>query len=200
MYPNTPEPLPSDYLDQIATQSSKSQSLKNPLVIAAVVAVVLILVVSVLGILASGRSKDTDTLAARLVNTKTIVDDATSKIKDSQLKAINSTFNLYLTNTIRDITPILEAEGTKITKLDAKVLSLESTSTLEQTLEDARLNAIFDRVYAREMAFRLDTTLTLMKKIYSQTSKNSLKTYLSEAYENLEPIQAQYDGFNSAKL
>ena len=72
------------------------------------------------------------------------------------------------------------------------------TAATEERLEDARLNAVFDRTYAREMEYQLATLLALMERVYSSTSSSSLKEYLEESYDNLEPLHEQFAAFDEA--
>lgn len=80
--------------------------------------------------------------------------------------------------------------------LSKTVTSAESDTTILATLEDARLNATYDRIYASEMAHQLDITIILMQKIYKSTSDANLKSVLDTAYKSLQPIQKQFENFN----
>lgn len=198
MYPETPtNPTPTDYLNQIAPQAPKpALSLASkPIMLGGIAIIVLLVIIIVLGSM-TGGVKPTQQLAARLTTTADTVDYATSNIQSSALRALNSDIRIYLTNTIRDIDPILAKDNVKISSLDKKVLALESNTDMLARLEDARLNVDFDNTYAREMSYQLDMTLLLMKKIYTSTSSKSLKSFLEEAYVNLAPIQLQFSEFN----
>ena len=198
---NPEKPLSSiDYLNQIAPQAPKksffSLSPKN-LIIFGGIAVVIISIIALISSLAGGINQ-TERLTARLLSTEKIMDSATSKIKTSKLRTLNGNLKIYFTNTIRDIKPILAADKIDITKLDAKVTSAESSDKILAKLEEARLNVMYDRTYAREMSYKLDTILTLMKQIQNNTKNAKLKTFLQEAYKNLEPTQKQFAEFNAA--
>lgn len=200
MYPeNQINPTPTDYLDQIAPNTPQHNGLfdKRPIIFAGIAAVVLLIIILLISTL-SGGTKPTEQLAARLTITAETVDTATGNIKGSKLRALNSNLKIYLTNTIRDIEPILKKNDVNINKLDKKVLAKESNANMLSRLEDARLNAIYDRTYAREMSYQLDITLSLMRQIYNSTSSSSLKTFLDSAFTNLEPIQQQFSDYNQA--
>ncbi|MFZ2125477.1 MAG: hypothetical protein WA087_02725 [Candidatus Saccharimonadales bacterium] len=199
MYPETPtNPTPTDYLNQIAPQAQKPSSLfsSKPIMLGGIAVIILLIIVIVLGSMNSGI-KPTQQLAARLITTADTVDYATDNIKSSALRELNSKLKLFLTETIRDINPILAKDGVKISSLDKKILALESNTNMLARLEDARLNVDFDNTYAREMSYQLDITLLLMKKIYTSTSSKSLKSFLEDAYTNrLAPIQQDFSKFN----
>ena len=80
----------------------------------------------------------------------------------------------------------------------SKITASENGEKLKTTLEDARLNATFDRTYAREMSYQLETVAALMKDIYTNTNSKSLKTFLEATDNNLQPIKQQLAEFNAA--
>lgn len=191
-------PLSTDYLDQIAPQPKRRFSLdkKQWIILGGIGAVVVVLILAIIIGSMSSSTKPTETLAARLESTATVVDDAAGKIKSSSLRALNSNLKIFLTNTIRDIKTPLQKDGVDINKLDKDVVKKESSDKMLATLEDARLNARYDRIYAVEMAYRLDTIVTLMQQIYKNTNNQALKTFLDSAYNNLEPTQKQFANFD----
>lgn len=194
-------PTGVDYLNQIAPQKPSSKWLKpGPqlfLIIGAILVVFVIILSVVLGIISANTRKPLQQLSARLSATATVVDDWQKEIKSSQLRSLNSNLKLYLTNINRDIAAPMKQSGVDVAKLSDSILQEESTDQLNQRLEDARLNGIFDRVYAREMAYRLDTILALMRQINSSTGNNSLKQFLSDSYDSLQPAQESFAEFNA---
>jgi len=200
MYPNNEKPTnPADYLNQIASQGPKKANFfqKQPILLASIGLVILIVSFIIIGNLSSGTGP-LEQLAARLLATESTANDATAKLKSTQLRTINSNLKNFLTNTIRDITPIIADENIDIDKLDNKILSSESNADMLAVLEDARLNVTYDRTYAREMAYQLDNIIILMNQINKNTSNNTLKTFLSDRTINLEPIQKDFADFNAA--
>jgi hypothetical protein len=204
MYPdNNQNVSPSDYLNQIAPQQQRnkfdllSQKPSHVVLMALGLVSVIILIASIIGLM-SGNGNDIEHLAARLTSTQSTAASATENIKSPQLRALNSSLQLYLTNTIRDATPIFVRNGVKMDSLSNSVKSAESNTKMLAVLEDARLNAIYDRTYAREMAYQLDTLITLMRKVYNNTSSKSLKNFLSTAYKSLEPTQKQFADYFAA--
>ncbi|NTW62316.1 hypothetical protein HGB25_02825 [Candidatus Saccharibacteria bacterium] len=203
-YPNNPQPPVNsfDYLNQISQQPVKKSGLftKKPVMIGGIMTLsilAMIILFAIISALFGGISQE-NRMAAKLVTTSSTVDSATPNIKSTQLRAINSNLKILLTNTIRDAKPILKNNNIDITKLDKTTLSKESNKKLLSTLEDARLNAVFDRTYAREMSYQLDTTLSLMNQIYNSTGDKKLKSFLLTSYDNLSPIQKQLEDYNAA--
>lgn len=203
MYPNQPQPQPQqtpiDYLNQIAPQAPKKINFtrKQWMLIGGLGLVLLIAIIIIIAGSLSGNSKPTEQLAARLATTAKIASDAQAKLKSTDLRALNSNLKIYLTNTNRDIVAPLAESHINIKTLDKKIVADESGAAMIAKLEDARLNAVYDNTYAHEMAYQLDTTMTLMKQIYNSTGNKDLKSFLDAAYTNLQPIQKQFASFNA---
>lgn len=191
---------PIDYLNQIAPEQPK-QGMNNKFFFLLIGGG--LLVATVVGILAltsgnSGPTQKIQTLSARLTTLQAISSDAQKKIKSGTLRSTNSTLTIFLTNANRDIVDPLSKNGIDIKKIDKSIQTKENGEKLKQTLEDARLNATFDRTYAREMSFQLDTVSALMKDIYASSGSKSLKEFLERTDANLQPIKTQLADFNAA--
>lgn len=164
----------------------------SAILLAIAIAVTLLIVIS-----ATSNKGTLQHLAARLQSTETIVSGAQSKIKSTQLRALNSNLKIYLTNTNRDIVDPLSKQNVDVNKIDKSITSSETGKDVTDRLEDARLNAVYDRTYAREIAYRLETILALMHQIDDSTSSKSLKSFLDGAITNLEPSQKSFEDFNA---
>jgi len=215
MYPNqppqtptppqipTPSQNPGDYLNQIAPQAPKKSvftfGIKQLLIIGAALVLLVIILSVVVGALTGGKKEPLERLSARLTATQAIVTAAKPNLKSSELRSLNSNLDLYLTDTNREITAPLLSAGIDIKKLSKNIVASESTADLSTRLEDARLNAVFDRTYAREMAYQLGTLITLMSQTYNSTSNAELKTFLKSAYDNLKPTQESFANFTTGE-
>lgn len=207
MNPNQPQspmpPLPpQDYLNQIAPQQVKKSFFvmgpKLVLIIGAFLVIAVIVVAIVVNVLVQNSRGPLEHMAARLESTATIAAAAQKNLKSNQLRSLNSSLNLYLTDINGDIATPLKSAGVDVEKLDKKIVSAESGSDITATLEEARFNGYFDRTYAREMSYRLQTLITLMQQVYASTGNSELKSFVKTVYDNLEPTQKSFDEFNSA--
>lgn len=198
MYENNSQQNPADFLDQIAPKSNQNSWLmsKKPLLIG-LGAMIMLLIAIFIGMLSSGSTQTVTRLAARLQDTTKIAESATQKIKDSQLRALNSNLKQRLLSQIQELTPFVVKEGAKIDNLDKKLIASETSTAIMSVLEDARLNGTYDRIYAREMAFKLDTVITLMNQLKKTSNNKSLKDYLTNSINNLTPIQKDFADFNA---
>ena len=196
-----------DYLNSIAPTASQRSTLgfiKGPLkpvhyifaALAALVVIVIILSI-VLNIVNGGVNAKAERLSARTQATFTITEAAKERIKSADLRGLNSSLGLYLTDINNKLIPPLKSMGITTTKLPANVRSQEAGKAITERLEDAYFNAIYDSTYAREMAYQLSTILTLMKEIYQSTNNAALKTLLQTSYASLEPTQAAFEAFTT---
>lgn len=198
--PAQPQPQPQysiDYLNNIAPKQQKNTPNKL-LVIIGILVILLIVAVAAIGLSGlGGASSGTklQTLAARLDNLQDVSEKAQPHVKNNQLRGTNSSLTLYLANANRDIAEPLKNNGIDVKKLDKSIVAKEKNAALTTTLEDARLNAIYDRTYAREMNYQLSTTLLLMDDINASTKSKSLQTFIATTKSNLEPIEEQMSDF-----
>ncbi|MBC7943531.1 hypothetical protein H7X68_03485 [Candidatus Saccharibacteria bacterium] len=199
MNPNQPD-YSIDYLNQIAPQAPKKGWLtRKQLIIAGVLGFfVFLALIMIVAAVSNNSPEPTRQLAARLKATEAIVSDAQRGLNSTQLRTLNSNLKIYLTNANRDIVAPLAKVGINVAKLDKNLVASEAGATMTSRLEDARLNAVYDRTYAREIAYQLETVTTLMSQVYNATRNKDLKTFIDETRINLDPIQKQFAEFNAA--
>lgn len=200
MNPNAP--VPANYLDQIAAPQIKKPRLQFNLKTIILLGLALLIVVggisAVGGALTESRKKPWEQLSARLDSTAEIIDSSSGLIKNSQLRSTNSSLKLYLANATRDIATPLQSLKIDAKKIPKEVTAAESTTEILATLDDARLNAVYDSTYAREMSYQLSKLLTLLQQLYASSSKESTKTFLETTYTNLQPLQKTLASFSAS--
>jgi len=160
---------------------------------------ILVILVGILSLLGggSGPTKNMQTFAVRVQTLEKITSSSQKNIKSNDLRGANVNLNIFLTNTDQGMTAPLEKNGVIITKIDKTITAAENGDAITAKLEDARLNAVFDRTYAREMSYQLAALQTLMNTIYKNTKSSSMKSFLKTTNESLVPIKKQFDTFNS---
>lgn len=194
------QPYSIDYLNEIAPQQQKSP-MNNKMfffVIGGGLLLALIIGFFVLFNGGGGKTKNMEVLAARLQTLETVATESQKNIKSGELRNTNSNLTIFLTNTNRDITEQLATSGINTEKLSESVKSAEDGAKLKETLEDARLNAVFDRTYAREMSYQLETVSGLLVELYNNTNRQSFKDFLETTDKNLNPLIEQFSEFNAA--
>jgi lipopolysaccharide export LptBFGC system permease protein LptF len=202
MYPDTNQnnPTPIDYLNQIAPAPQKPGLNKAAVAVVVIgIALVLAVVVGFLMFISNSSSSPkatTQTLTARLQATQEVSEKAQINIKSSKLRSINSTLKVILTNANRDIATPLATANIDAKKLDKTIVAKEKADPIAADLEDARLNAVFDDTYAREMSYKLSTISILMDQIYATSNSKAMQDFLLKTDTDLQPIKQQLDEFN----
>lgn len=196
----SPNPIPSDYLDQIASPQQKP-GMGNKLflvVIAGAVLLVIFLVIAIFSSLGGSKAVSTERLALRLQTLQKVSQDSQKILSSSALRSINSNLKASLINANRDIAKPLKAAEIDLKKADKELATSENGTKLKAVLEDARLNATFDRTYARELSYQLETTTVLMNRLLATTKSASLKTFLQVTLKDLVSLQKQFSQYSSA--
>jgi hypothetical protein len=204
-YQAPPAASPLDYLNQIAPQQQTKKPLFKGLRGIILIGLILVVIVSILALVVnlatSGQSAPGQQLAVHLKSGQTLADGAQGQLKSSTLRSLNSNLRIFYTNTNRDAAAPLLAAGVSVAKLDETAVANESSriALVKQRLEDARLNAVYDRTYAREMAYELATLMALIRQVYNQSNDATLRSYLDNTYKNLEPTQASFAAYNEER-
>jgi hypothetical protein len=69
---------------------------------------------------------------------------------------------------------------------------------LDKTLDDAFLNAVLDRTYAREMSYNLDVINSLMKRVESSARSSDSKASLNEIIKSLDVSSNQFREYSQS--
>lgn len=189
-----------DYLNQIAP-APKKPGLDNRIFLFVIGGgLILAAIVGMLTLFSGGNgpTEKMQTLAVRMEVLQGIASKSQKNIKSNKLRNTNSSLAIFLTNANRDIETPLANNGIQLEKINKDIKTKEETDgeALAKKLEDARLNAVFDRTYANEMSYQLTTVETLMKSIYKSTKSKSMKSYLEATDKNIAPIIKQLNDFN----
>ena len=191
-----------DYLDQIAPQAVKHTFTMNKprlFILIGLIAIVVVIILAItVGAITSARKDPWERLAARVDATAAVANSSEGKIKNSELRSINSNVKISLTNTTRDLIAPLITADVNSKKLSKPILEQESSTKMIARLEDARLNAKYDSTYAREMNYQLSNLLTLLKQLYSTSSNEKNKTFLKATYDNFAPVQQSLAEFSAS--
>lgn len=187
-----------DYLDQIAPPPSGPKFFSGSFTwILIGLAVIFMVAVGIIS-LNSGNSstKVAQNAYLRFDNLSKVTAKYHKYLKDSKLSSTDSNFTIFMTNAQRDLVDPMAKNGLAIKNIDKKLKATESTYSddVATKLEDARLNAILDRAYAREMAYQAQLLLEMYNKMAKSNSK-SIKDNATKTIPNLEPIQKAFADF-----
>ena len=200
--PSTPTQYSADYLDQIAPGAGGPKLFSGSFTwILVGLAVVFMFAVGIIALSSGGNNTaSAQTAYFKIENLIIISDNYRRYLKSSKLTTTNTNFKIFLSGAKTDITTPLTQNGFDVTKPDQTLKGQEkSVSTeLASTLEDARLNAILDRVYAREMAYQAQLLLELYTKMTKSNAPGIADT-AKKTIPNLQPIQKSFADFSGAE-
>lgn len=206
-----------DYLEQIAkdTRTGKPKkegflgtiqnlpSTTKKLIIGGIAAV---FVVMIFGMILSGGDKNKERDYVDMINLRTTsmmkgIQDYNKLVKSSELRSMGNSLNAVLTETNYAVSTSLKEDfevkngkpNKEKTQTDEDALAEE----LYTTLENGRLNAILDRVYAREYAYQIAMLIALEQETYVKTNKENLKALLTTSMDNLDRLHEQFDNFEA---
>ena len=210
MQPQQPQQQPgpqpqyaSDYLDQIAAKPVVKTI--NPMFlwvgIGGFLLLVIILTFAILGSSSNTTPKQQlNRFGAEITSLEEVSKDAQKNIQSGELRSTNSSLTLITTNTKRDLTDPLAT--LKISLKNKKGIEnatvAKETKELSARLDDARLNGVFDRTYAREMSFYIKKLRSEMSIIYTKTKSKSLRSVLETSDANYKSLQESFDSYNGS--
>lgn len=207
-----------DYLDKIASEarpltasapgflgSALHLSMKQLKIIG--IAIAVIFLVLIIAMIASSGNKNTerdyvDTAYLRTKDLSKVIDDYRTKIRSSELRSMAMSLKSVLLETNYALSSTLTNNfGAKSPDTPEK----ESTATdetaiigeLTASLEEARLNALLDRVFAREYTYQISLLISLETDIINRTKIDLLKSSLTSSRSNLETLHEQFDNFSA---
>lgn len=212
MFPNppsqpgqqSPQPQPEysiDYLDQISAPQKKTIA-PNPLLLLGVIGVGILMIVG-FAIVVFGSSGSTPITKAtdvylRLQTLQKIASAQQRELRDNDLRSTNAAFSLYLSNTLRDINEPITKLGIQPEKIPKTTISKEAAYTTEinTKFEEAKLNVMLDRTYAREMAYQIGVLRNKITSLYKATTSTSLKTALGTSDASLAQSAKSFEEFS----
>lgn len=186
---------PSSYLDQIAPPTVKKFTfLKKKPILIGIISVFVLIIYLIISNLPKPVTLS-ESLGARLMYTSQIASNANVTIRSAKLRSINTNLKTTLLNVTRDIRPFLLQEKIVYGSFSSGAIAAETSAPVLLQLEDARLNAVYDRAYSSEMSYRLSTILTLIDQVSNNTNNAAYRQFLANAKKNLEPVQIEFAVF-----
>lgn len=205
-----------EYLQQISqsnrpvapskqSQSPISMALIGKILLGGIVILALLIGISILANNRSNKSEDlTQQLYLRINNINGVVTSSTSQLKSSQLRSINVSLSGALTNTSNQLDlygASITEEGSKVDPLapSEAILAAESAhlANLNNTLTNAKLNGIFDRIYAAQIHLQVSLLLSMASELSSRAEDPALLQIIGQFYSSLSVIEASLDNYSN---
>ncbi len=191
-----------DYLDQVAGGSSGSKEIdKKFIFIGAGVAVALLLA----GALLFMRPKTVNDnkpvkLYTTLIDTEKTTVRSGKLLKSSKLVSINGSIRTNIINAARDMEAPLTAAGQKPASLKSAANKAPyHDEKFASALEDARLNATYDRVYANEINTKLKYIVLYMESIKKTTKSKKMNEFIDKNLPSMQTVQKAMDEYQKSE-
>lgn len=216
MYPNqpaqppqqpAPQPQPEysiDYLDQISAPQKRIIA-PSPLILLSIIGVGILAIVGFgFMIFSSSGTSSIDRVAGlnlRLATLQKIADTQQRSLRDNDLRSTNAAFSLYLSNTARDMKDPVAALGITEKSISKKLTTTESTlsTDINTEFEEAKLNVMLDRTYAREMAYQVGVLRNMMASVYKNTTNKKLKATLETSDPSFQQTAKGFEKFSGSR-
>ena len=199
------------YLQQISTTSKpaapkKGFSLNPKILIFVGIGIALVIFIAIIvGMLSGVKDKEKEEAMRLHVRTNYLLNtlaEYTPVVKSSNLRSMGSTLSSHLTELNRDLLPILtnywgyeDWEDDAPAEIFAE--ETELIDQLNQTLENARLNGLLDRVYTRELALQIALLNSIESEIIARTEKEELIQMLERSMGNFQELHTQFDDYSN---
>lgn len=196
MYPNdplAPRPTGIDYLNQIAPPSEPN-GLDGK-------AKILLVVLGIIGILSLGfifimmnqttTGPSPKSLIARLTNLQTIADKYNKNLQSNEAQDANSSLIAVLTTANKSVETPAASVGVNLKKQAKEIAALETTTELENKLDNAYLNADLDITYAHTMNVQLADTIMMLDHMAKSNTTESMKEFCKKTSSDLTNIRKQ---------
>ena len=170
----------------------------------ALIAVILLVVVSsILGQSGTRAKTLTETLHVRLTNlTKNggPIDKYSKELNSSSLRALAGGLRANLSNVSRDLENLLPDLNINPGSISSKVTEDETThlAELNDTLERARLNALLNRDFSREMTLQIASILSIQSELRERTSNRALVELLERSTASLEILEVEFTEYTNS--
>lgn len=138
-------------------------------------------------------------LYVSMIDTADITKTAGRNIKDSKLRAINSSLGALLTGSTKQFEEPLAKTGVDYKKLSAEAKKPPlKDEKIRAKLEDARLLGTYDRAYTSEIQLRVNTMIITMESIKRQTKSASMRSYVEASLPEYKQTKQAIEDLQSA--
>jgi hypothetical protein len=132
-----------------------------------------------------GDSIDTQKqhLTARMTTLEALLEKGSASVANPDLRKVQADASLLIVGantTLRDALPVKNVDKT-ITKSEADDVTFTE-------LNDAKLNGSFDRPYQKALATKLESTMALLKEIYSKSTSKTVKDAATKSYDTYNNV------------
>lgn len=184
--------MAQDYYVTPSPQPSRFS--KKTILIGGGIVLALILGVMMLTSGGGGTSSQLQHLSLRLAALQALLEDphVRTNLKDQDLLQITSELKLSLTTSKNELAPLLISAGMPA-QFDKGIVANEADTSTATKLEEAALNAKFDRVYAETLQQKIISLRALTAETFNAVKSQKLKAALVNLDKNLNSAKKRLD-------
>ena len=137
-------------------------------------------------------------LYASYIDTTEVTKNSGKNITSSQLRSFNGSLQTFLLNSGTQMEGPLEQMGINVSSLrsDAKKPPYHDEE-MAKKLEEARLLDTYDRVYASEVSYKLNTMSATIQKVKETNSRQDMQEYLETTEASLTTLQEALENYQN---
>ena len=198
---NSPQQSTYDpnYLDSIAPPPPKPSFFSGSFgkIFFAALGVFVLAISLIVAFSGKDNTADLQQLAVRLDNLSLTVKKIQPDLKSNNLSTTNSTFQVWITDSRHQAEALLQTAGVKKSQYNKAMVTSEKniSDNLSSKFEDARLNAVLDRVYASIMASETDKLIVMFNAMGKNSKAKAIRDYANSTSVNLTPIQKSFGSY-----
>ena len=198
---DTPQPLAYDpnYLDSIAPPPPRPSFFSGSFgkIFFAMIGVFVLAVSLIIAFSGNDNTADLQQLAVRLNNLSLTAKKVQPNLKSNNLSTANSTFQVWITDSQHQSVTLLQEAGVKKSQYDKTMVASEKTlsDNLNAKFDDARLNAVLDRVYASTMSSETEKFIVLFTAMGKNSKAKAIRDYANSTSANLALIHKSFNSY-----
>ena len=176
-------------------------------------AVLLIVIIVIVMVITSAMnkvdSKDQDLMIESYWKSHYLVEETIgeylNEIKSPDIRNMSASLKSVLVEiTLNETNILLEEYGIELDSLGEEegipVDEHDKVSELNDTLNDARLNGLLDRVYVREMTMQIAELKAKQSEIAARTKNEKAREFAEKAESNLDNIYEQFHNYKNLSI
>lgn len=194
-----PQTYDPNYLDSIAPPPPKPSFFSGSFgkIFFILIGVFVLAVSLIIAFSGKDNTADLQQITVRLNNVALVAKKIQPDLKSNNLSTTNSMFQSWITDNKHQSESLLQTAGVKKSQYNKMMVAQEKaiSDDLDSKFEDARLNAILDRVYAGTMASETDKLIFLLNTMAKHSKAKAIRDYAKNASTNLQPIQKSFSDY-----
>ena len=201
-------PYTIDYLNQIAPKQKQPLFDKTMVIIFGALIFAVVVFAGLMMFSSLNENPNSEPLLRvylKVQKTNELATKYQGRLQNSDLRAINSGLATTLASDGAKLKSLLGSNKIEIPKAEKnktppKIIAQvnKDAEELDKTLDDAFLNAVLDRTYAREMSYNLDVINSLMKRVESSARSSDSKDSLIEIIKSLDVSSNQFREYSQS--